>query len=144
MNTPKLNDPKDYPKAGDIVLPALDSSHMKEIGERMVENQAIVPQPSPGRSQVNEELKRIWRLNDEEKEISNEDLKYISDYYHTQAAYWESKLLDKEHVDMYDNPLRDCAKERQELAWCNEALRQDNAKLTEELNALKDSYGFVR
>jgi hypothetical protein len=52
----------------------------------------MTKEPSPGRSQVNNELKRIWGLNDSGQEIPESDLKYISDYYETQYEYWKSKL----------------------------------------------------
>lgn len=49
-------------------------------------------EPSPGRSEVNAELKRIWALNDAGEKITFEDLVYIKKYYGQQFVYWVNRL----------------------------------------------------
>lgn len=52
--------------------------------------QIIKPEPSPGRSEVNAELKRIWALHDSGKKLSLANIVFIKTYYETQAEFWKS------------------------------------------------------
>lgn len=50
-------------------------------------------------------------------------------------------LEDYDHVtSMYDNPLRDCVKEKNEMAWCLTAKEKEIAELKTRLSEMYDKY----